>query len=201
LERLFSEYLLMLNQPRPNWDQLTAVPPQRSIDANTLVPPAGIYRRHYNVNDPRDLTVDFAFLQGRQVKRIRIEDTYLLARYEYLNPFSQFLQILSGIWGGGPDKISIHCNPPQGDYSLRDDILGNRPAFKQAIRQILTLSDDAVEFDFTPRRPGMDAHDRLIRFDLVDQNDPQRIQTITVELSGGVIRLLQPQYSTRIYVV
>ena len=201
LERLISDHLLVLNQANPDWDQSTAVPPQRSIDANTLMPPAGIYRRHYNVDEPRNLTEDFAFLQGRQVKKIRIEDTYLLARYEYLNPFSQFLQILSGIWAGGPDKISIHCNPPQGDYSLRDDILGNRAAFKNAIHRIFALADDAIEFDFTPRRPGMDAHDRVIRFDLLDLNDPQRVETIIVELSGGVIRLLQPQWSTRIYVL
>ena len=46
----------------------------------------------------------------------------------------------------------------------------------------------------------MDGHDRVIQFDLVDIKNPQETETKTVELTGGVDRLMNEWAETTIYI-
>jgi hypothetical protein len=60
------------------------------------------------------------------------------------------------------------------------------------------LPREAIRIDYMGR--GVDGHDRVIQFDLVDLNNPQETETKTVELTGGIDRLMNDWAETTIYV-
>jgi len=199
LEKIFSDNLLVIQQD-PIGVPVINVPP---LPAACFMPPVGITRRHYAQNQPRTLAADFAFLQGRVVKEIRINDKHLMNQDDSVQLFTDLLNAWQGIWASAPLKVQLLGYLTRRDRDpahsqLMQNINARTPAFENLLQQQLNLPRQSIRIDYTGR--GVDGHDRIIQFDLEDPNDPQEIETKTVELSGGVDRLVHVWAETTIYI-
>jgi hypothetical protein len=170
-----------------------ALPPEE------FEPSDAITRRHYRANEPRTIAEDFSFLRGRQVKEIRIRDKYLMNQPDSPQMVRDLLTAWQGLWGGGPERFQIlgflSNRDRQGE--LMQTIYRRTPEFKDLIQEVLGLSQQVIRIDYTGRGDG---HDRVIEFTIVNQADPNEADTISVELTGGVDRLMREWAETTLYI-
>jgi replicative superfamily II helicase len=194
-ERIFSDRLLELGD-NPEGVQSVNAP---ALPAGDFEPSDGIRRRHYRANEPRTLAEDFAFLQGRQVKDIRIKDKYLMNQQDSPQMVRDLLTIWQALWGEGPQRFQIlgflTNRDRQGE--LMQTIYRRTPEFKDLLQEVLGLPRQGIRIDYMGRGDG---HDRVIEFALLNQADPNEIDTVSVELTGGVDRLMKEWAETTLYI-
>jgi len=199
LEKIFSERLLVIQN---NFHGIPAIsqPPLRMA---LFESPQGVMRRHYAKNEKRTLNKDFAFLIGREMREIRINDKHLMHQDNSVQLFESLLIAWSNLWAVAPARVQLigYLNKRDKDpaqSNLMQKIQMHTPEFVKVLNRHLMLPPEAMRIDYSGR--GVDGHDRVIQFDLVDLNDPQKTETKTVELTGGVDRLMNEWAETTIYI-
>jgi len=199
LEKIFSERLLVIQ------NNFQAIPPisHTPLRAALFESPQGVLRRHYAQNEQRTLNRDFDFLVGRDVREIRINDKHLMRQNNSVQLFDSLLVAWSNLWAVAPARVQLigylnkrDKDPVQSD--LMQKIQLHTPEFLRILNRHLMLPREAIRIDYMGR--GVDGHDRVIQFDLVDLNNPQETETKTVELTGGIDRLMNDWAETTIYV-
>jgi hypothetical protein len=199
LEKIFSERLLVIQ------NNFQAIPPisHPPLQAALFESPQGVMRRHYAQNEQRTLNRDFDFLVGRDVREIRINDKHLMRQNNSVQLFDSLLFAWSNLWAVAPARVQLvgylnkrDKDPVQSD--LMQKIQLHTPEFLRILNRHLMLPREAIRIDYTGR--GVDGHDRVIQFDLVDLNNPQETETKTVELTGGIDRLMNDWAETTIYI-
>lgn len=199
LEKVFSESredsLLELGQLPAG----TLPPADAPMPASDFEPSDSISRRHYRANDPRILADDFSFLKDRKVREIKIRDKYLMNQEDSVGLMRALLSVWSELWSEGPKEFQIlgflSYRERQGE--LMQNIYSRTPEFKRLLQEMLGMNPLGIRIDYTGRGDG---HDRLIEFTLVNQNNPKESETITVELTGGIDRLMKDRFETTLYI-
>ncbi len=123
------------------------------------------------------------------------------------NNSAQLFEILliawTNIWEVAPARVQLigYLNKRDKDPTKSDllqKIQMHTPEFVRVLNRHLMLPRDAIRIDYMGG--GVDGHDRVIQFDLVDVRNPQETETKTVELTGGVDRLMNEWAETTIYI-
>ena len=109
------------------------------------------------------------------------------------------LTIWQALWGEGPQRFQIlgflTNRDRQGE--LMQTIYRRTPEFKDLLQEVLGLPQQGIRIDYMGRGDG---HDRVIEFALLNQADPNEIDTVSVELTGGVDRLMKEWAETTLYI-
>ena len=199
LEKIFSERLLVIQN---NFSSLPIIN-QSPLQAALFESPQGVMRRHYASNEQRTLNQDFDFLLRREVREIRINDKYLMKQNDSAELFERLLVAWTNLWGVAPARVKLigylkkrEKDPAQSDFMQKIQL--QTPEFLRILNRHLMLPREAIHIDYMGR--GVDGHDRVIQFDLVDLNNPQETETKTVELTGGIDRLMNDWAETTIYI-
>lgn len=155
----------------------------------------------YRPNQPRNVRDAFGFLAGRDVRNVLVHDPYALAENFNMQRLEEFIALLRSIQPIA--KIAVRYRNDVSNYIRQQET-----AFKSRHPDITLLG-----------RPGKfgdrgDFHDRRIEFHLQrpvtnvkalksrTNKTPvptQETETIIVDISGGISRLLDPRMECRLY--
>lgn len=148
--------------------------------------------REYQPGEARDFARDFAFCTGKKFALIRIEDPYAMATPEAIANVKRFLESLKSLCGQWPDELRIRARetPEFGGQAAARAALEKQMQAAGVPKLALTLDPR-----FGPRR--RDFHDRRIVF-VPDAKKTQK--RVTVLLTGGIDRYLEPRFECGIVV-
>lgn len=198
LVQLLSDELLLHAKPSGEWAALIpAITEGAMITNSALGPPPAVTRRIYTVGQARDIESDFAFLDGMIPARMVIEDAYAAASPASVESVVDLVNAFAGIWQDSPNAIEILVGPPTRAMA-EEQIRPQLGALKARIAKASALPLERVKVTCRRRRPGCDYHDRCIRFTFPEGSP---MQWVTVELAGGIDRLMNASYETRLYVI
>lgn len=210
LKQILSKVVAEIKEPAIQLDSLS-----ETIDADTLKA-ASLRRVHYRKGEQRDLERDFSFLKGRRVASVEIYDPYVTANARSVETCKQFLEKLATMWDGAPDHIMAFS-------STKSDLYGERQTHERTLTSFLKAFVAPNGSAFAKNRPSSrqrDFHDRYISIELHRPQAATRrartssaatkatvararngdVDSFTVELSGGIDRLMDPEFETRLYV-
>jgi hypothetical protein len=158
---------------RAGWEESRVTPP---------VKPADLMLREYRPGQARNLAVDFAFCRGQKFTMLRIEDPYVLADDYQFRSLSRFLEELGKLWQSWPTKVEIKTR----DTGDQGQLIAN-------LQRALAARGTSVDVRRVPAKGPhrVDFHDRRIIFQADDGKQRRRI---TVLLTGGLDRYLEPQF-------
>jgi hypothetical protein len=148
--------------------------------------------REYQPGEARDFARDFSFCEGRKFALIRVEDPYALATPDAVTNLKRFLESLRSHCGHWPDELKIQAR--------ESPEFGGQAAARAALeRQMQTADVPKFAVTLIPRFGSRrrDFHDRRIVF-VPDARKPQK--RVTVLLTGGVDRYLEPRFECGIVV-
>ncbi len=183
-----------------------ALPPEK------VKPPVRLYRKHYTAGSVRQLDEDFAFLKDATVEKILISDPYITADDKALDAFKRLFEAWARLWKEAPKAVTVQ-------YGQSLDYLATRT--REVISRQMTnyLSESGVAMPRVfqlSRRRGLDFHDRRIEFILVGAKQQALPKTkrgsvaatstttmgrVVVELSGGILRLVDQDKECRLYLI
>ena len=176
---------------------------------------AGVERIHYQMHQDRDLARDFQFIQGKRIERLIINDPWVSVSEESVNSCRTLLEVFSSLWESPPNTIVINSSQKSNDR-MNFRVQGERRLHSLA-REFCSEQGDGFAKNY-PASSGRDTHDRSIIFEITEaesqpssrrrrgekrntnRSEAGRRKTVTVELSGGIDRLISPRFETRIYI-
>jgi hypothetical protein len=158
---------------RAGWEEIRPTPPAK---------PADLILHEYRPGQARNVIGDFAFCRGQAFSVVRIEDPYLLSDSYRFDSLCRFLDELGKLWQKWPSKLEI---------KTRDT--GDQGQIIARLQRLLSSRGTSVEVRRVPTRGPhrVDFHDRRIVFHTENGNQRRRV---TVLLTGGVDRYLDPQF-------
>lgn len=158
---------------RAGWEEFRVTPP---------VKPADLTLREYRPGQARNLAGDFAFCRGQKFTLLRIEDPYVLADDYQFRFLCRFLEDLGKLWQSWPAKVEIKTR----DTGDQGQLIAN-------LQRVLATRGTSVDVRRVPARGPhrVDFHDRRIIFQAEDGKQRRRV---TVLLTGGIDRYLDPQF-------
>lgn len=169
---------------------------------------ANFQRIHYKSNEPRNLPRDFEFLRDRSVSKIEIHDPWISVNPQSVASCEELFEVWCKLWENPPQTIVIRSSQKGENQHLR----------RQGEMQLNKLAKDFVRESGSgfaknmPHSRPADFHDRKILFEFENKKKvssrsrtktaPAKMSpdTITVELSGGIDRLMNERFETRIYI-
>lgn len=217
LEKLWPEIPLIKDIPLDDLDEYFTA--ENLIPESELMPPAGVHRSHYKMNEARDIKADFSFLADNPVSNIEIVDRYLFAGDHNVESLKELLSEFARIWSTSPKRIKLSYGPA--GTSEEESEWRNR-AFNLCIELQKLDQYEGVRIAPHPRSyrgPKGDKHDRRIiihsrsdqpesatpaptnrRIRSGNANRPQAEEkTFTADLTGGVSHLMDPNSETTIF--
>jgi ATP-dependent helicase YprA (DUF1998 family) len=148
--------------------------------------------REYQPGELRDFARDFSFCTGRKFALIRIEDPYAMATPDAVTNLKRFLESLKSLCGHWPDELKIQAREtPE---------FGGQAAARAALeKQLQTAGAPKLAVTLIPRFGSRrrDFHDRRVVF-VPDAKKPHK--RVTVLLTGGVDRYLEPRFECGVVV-
>ena len=187
-----------------------------NLKTEDLLPPAGVTRSYYPMNQERDLERDFGFVKEEPIDSITIVDRYLFANDHNCDAIEDFLKELAKYWVQKPKRIELKYGPSSYDQSSQwrnnafqvIQFLQGKPEFKD-----ITFSTQVRNHN----EPRGDKHDRKIFIRSKPPQLPKEEQTprrrrpgtakvdtikgktLSVELTGGLSHLMDKQQETSLY--
>jgi len=216
LDQLWPENLLIKDIPLNKLDEHIKIE-GKTLNAEELLPPVGVTRSYYPMNQDRDLETDFSFVKEEPIDSITIVDRYLFANDHNCHAIEDFLMELARYWNQKPKRIELKYGP-SGHYDQANEwrnhafqviqFLQGKPEFKD-----ITFSTQVRNH----KEPRGDKHDRKI---FIRSKPPQlaneeqtprrrkpgspkadtvKGKTLSVELTGGLSHLMDKQQETSLY--
>lgn len=199
LEQICSDQIWVKPQMEETiWQRLVSLAP---IPECVLERAPNLVVHEYRPNQLRNVRDAFQFLAGRDIRNVLIHDPYALAESFNMQRLEEFIALLRGI-----QSISKFTVRYRNDVS--SFIRQQEGVFKQRNPDVTLLGRPGKSGDRS------DFHDRRIEFHLLKSavnvktlksranktvTPAQEIETIIVDVSGGISRLLDPRMECRLY--
>ncbi|MDC0267835.1 DEAD/DEAH box helicase [bacterium] len=184
------------------------------LSSTDIENPDGFARKEYLPNDQRNLAKDFDFMADDKIKRIDICDPYVTASDEAFDAFMSLLDCWTKLWKESPQEFNIRFaeGSTQQERSERS-ALGKR--IEAELKKHLVEGAN-IRIKAIPRVKTLDFHDRRIEF-FVEKTAitagrrrkrvarktanqvPALVRKHLIELSGGIVRLVDTTKECRIY--
>jgi hypothetical protein len=209
-QRLFSDRLMVRRDLKSS--PLEALPAV-AVDVTKLDSPAKFHRTPYRAGERRDLARDFAFLERGGLTGIVVRDPYLFHSPDSAAALEMLLRLWTTLV---PEKVL----PAAVQFCYAEDSqLHKRQLTEEVVRafrkQLQSLAIPQASTVPNASRRGQDFHDRRIDFHFSRPSDTPQLRKrgskktaagsekksrITVELSGGVYRLVAQDKECCLYV-
>jgi hypothetical protein len=207
-ERIFSDRVMVRRELAS--DPLTQLGAATAVDIARFDPPESFAAPPIGPAEGRQLERDFEFLRGRKVERLIVRDPYLFHFEDARRSFEILLAILKGVFGDMPAAVQLHF--------AEETNLQKRQICEAVMRgfrsRLPVLGIPEAKFHGARMRGGQDFHDRRIEFTIVEPSTnpmlkkrgveksaspAQAKKRITVELSGGIDRLVSEEKECCLY--
>jgi hypothetical protein len=183
---------------------LTELGAATAVDIARFDPPENFVRTAYRAGEGRQLERDFEFLRGRKVERLIVRDPYLFHSKDARRSFEVWLAVWKGVHGDMPAAVQLHF--------AEETNMQKRQICEAVIRSFRSrlpmLGIPQAKLHTARMHGGQDFHDRRIEFTILEPtttpalkkrgaaklvSPAQTKKRITVELSGGVYRLVSEE--------
>ena len=207
LDRIFSDRLIVRRDVASN--PLAELGSATKVEIARFEAPENFHRTAYRAGERRQLDRDFEFLRGRKVERIVVSDPYLFHSEDACRSFETLLASWKTVLGELPMAVQLNFAE---DHNLQKRQVCE--AVVRALRSRLSaLGIPEAKFYAARTRGGQDFHDRRIEFTITETNAAPTLKKrgalksapaeskrkITVELSGGVYRLVAEEKECCLY--